>query len=116
MLVHPEFFGVEREDLEGLDDQQCVSRAHAMDFARHWRWTWPARIPDKMEVMRQIARLGSKKSAAKDRNQWLHNVVIGGINPCGDCRHAKPVHRARGHCDGRERTTESDAETGPATA
>lgn len=77
-LVHPEFFGVEREDLSRLEDQQ--SMVHTTYITKEQLKQMIDGRPDETEINEGIKKLkGSTEDGTKIN--WLHQVVLGGINP-----------------------------------
>ena len=77
-LIHPEFFGVEREDLQRLEDQQCF--VHTYYLSKHQIRQIAEGRPDETEILREIKKLGGGDGGDMKTN-WLHQVVLGGVNP-----------------------------------
>lgn len=79
VLVHPEFFGVEREDLDRLEDQQCLLHTTYLSKEQIKQL-----LPDDNEresLMKQIDKMGGRPDGDVLRQNWLHQVVIGGTQP-----------------------------------
>lgn len=78
-LVHPEFFGVEREDLQRLEDQQCflettyLSKEQVQQQVRGRE--------DENEVLAALEKIGVSTKDSEQRENWLHQMVLGGITP-----------------------------------
>lgn len=77
-LCHPEFFGVEREDLQRLDQQQAM--CHTMYLSKDQIRQIIEGRSDEEEIKKRILRLGGSDENQLRQN-WLHQVVIGGTNP-----------------------------------
>lgn len=77
-LVHPEFFGVEREDLARLEDQQCF--VHTTYLSKYQIMQMLEGRPDEAEMVKKIKVLGGTSDGGLRQN-WLHQVVIGGTSP-----------------------------------
>jgi hypothetical protein len=78
-LVQPEFFGVDREDLDHIADQGALC---------HTQWMGKQQLVDlaktkaeKDELVEKIEKLASKAKNNPERNKWLHEVIIGGVQP-----------------------------------
>lgn len=79
-LVHPEFFGVEREDLIRLEEQPAMT--HTMYLAKEQIAEMAEGRPDESDIMKKLARLGGATEAGQRKN-WLHQTVLGGTQPVG---------------------------------
>lgn len=77
-LLHPEFFGVEREDLQRLEQQQAM--CHTMYLSKDQIGQMITGRPDEEEIAKGIFKLGGA-SESNIRQNWLHQVVIGGTQP-----------------------------------
>ena len=77
-LVHPEFFGVEREDLQRLDQQQVM--CHTMYLSKDQIKQIIEGRADEEEIKKKIQKIGGN-SGGQLRQNWLHQVVIGGVQP-----------------------------------
>lgn len=78
-LVHPEFFGVEREDLQRLEDQQAVLETSYLT-KDGLRQIIEGR-QDESEITAALKKIGSDITDAPQRTNWLHQMVLGGIQP-----------------------------------
>lgn len=79
-LVHPEFFGVEREDLIRLEEQPAMT--HTMYLSKESIADLAEGRPDKDEILRKLSRMGGSSENGQRKN-WLHQTVLGGTNPVG---------------------------------
>jgi hypothetical protein len=80
-LVHPQFMGVLREDIDGLDRQEAFT---------HTSYIMPSELdrqiadhPDKDEIKKKLLS-ASKRTSDADRdplNDSLRQIVIGGMRP-----------------------------------
>lgn len=77
-LVHPEFFGVEREDLGRLEDQQCF--VHTTYLSKFQLAQMLVGRADEDEMIKKLATLGGQSDDGL-RRSWLHQVIIGGVTP-----------------------------------
>lgn len=77
-LVHPEFFGVEREDLQRLEMQQAI--CHTYYLSKHQLREMIEGRSDETELSAKIKVLGGSRDDGLRQN-WLHQVVIGGVQP-----------------------------------
>ncbi len=77
-LVHPEFFGVEREDLNRLEDQQAM--CHTTYMGKHQLLQMVAGLPDATDMAKKISKMGGAPDD-QIRQNWLHQVVLGGTTP-----------------------------------
>jgi hypothetical protein len=77
-LIHPEFFGVEREDLDRLEDQQAI--VHTTYLTKNQIRQRVQGQPGEADILKQMLRLGGVEEDNQRRN-WLHQVVIGGTTP-----------------------------------
>jgi hypothetical protein len=77
-LVHPEFFGVEREDLQRLEQQQAM--VHTMYLSKDQIRQMVDGRPDETEILDKLKNMGGTTDAGMRKN-WLHQVVLGGLNP-----------------------------------
>ena len=77
-LIHPEFFGVEREDLQRLDQQQAM--CHTMYLSKDQILQIIERRSDEEEIKAKMKKIGGGGDSQLRRN-WLHQVVIGGVQP-----------------------------------
>lgn len=75
-LVQPEFFGVEREDLGNLDEQQAMVHTTYMGIEQLKRMAG-----GDAETIRQLDRIASRIRKTETRENWLHQVVLGGLQP-----------------------------------
>ena len=79
VLVAPEFFGVAREDLDRVVDQpalchtQWLSKSQLLALART--------KAEHSELTDAINKLATRSKANPERNKWLHEVIIGGVQP-----------------------------------
>lgn len=78
-LVQPEFFGVEREDLTELDQQQAMVHTTYLSL-NQLRGMIAGRV-DEPELSKQLDRIGSRIRKSESRENWLHQVVLGGLQP-----------------------------------
>jgi hypothetical protein len=77
LLVHPEFFGVEREDLQRLEDQQYF--CHTYYLSKNEIMGNIRGRDDEAELKKEIKKLGGDETEHKQN--WLQQVVLGGLNP-----------------------------------
>ncbi len=77
-LVHPEFFGVEREDLARLEDQQAM--VHTTYLSKEQVTQMVRGRQDEADVLKSLAKLGASDDT-QGRLNWLHQIVIGGSQP-----------------------------------
>ena len=77
-LVHPEFFGVEREDLQRLDQQQVFCQT--MYLSKDQILQIIERRADEEEIKKKMKQIGGGGDNQLRQN-WLHQVVIGGLQP-----------------------------------
>jgi len=77
-LVHPEFFGVEREDLQRLEQQQAM--CHTMYLSKLQIAQMAMGRPDQQEIFAKLKKLGGSEDGQLRQN-WLHQVVLGGVTP-----------------------------------
>jgi hypothetical protein len=77
MLVHPEFFGVEREDMQRLEDQQAF--VHTYYLSKNQIYDLIEGRDDKAELRKAIKKLGG--GDVETKQNWLHQVVLGGLTP-----------------------------------
>lgn len=79
ILVQPDFFGVGREDLERMDEQESICHTQ---FMSKQQLLALARTKAEYEELRDaINKLASKAQANPERNKWLHEIIIGGVQP-----------------------------------
>lgn len=79
-LVHPEFFGVEREDLARLEDQPAM--VHTTYLSKEQIAEVAEGRPDEAEILSKIVKMGGSGDDGQRRN-WLHQTVLGGLQPVG---------------------------------
>ncbi len=77
LLVHPEFFGVEREEYQRLEDQQCF--VHTYYLSKQQIRELIAGRSDEAELLKEIKKLGGEN--VEHKQNWLQQVVLGGLNP-----------------------------------
>jgi len=77
-LVHPEFFGVDREDRGRLEDQGAM--CHTSYLTKEEVAALAEGRPDQAEILDKLKRLGGNKGEDLRRN-WLHQTVLGGVQP-----------------------------------
>ncbi len=77
LLVHPEFFGVEREDLQRLEDQQCF--VHTYYLSKHQIRQLIEGRSDRNEILKALKTIGGTDEGHKQN--WLNQVVLGGLKP-----------------------------------
>lgn len=78
-LIQPEFFGVEREDLNTLGEQQAMVHTTYLSL-NQLRGMINGR-PDEAELAAELNRIGSRIRRSETRENWLHQVVLGGLQP-----------------------------------
>ncbi len=78
-LIHPEFFGVEREDLQRLEDQQAV--LHTTYLTKEGLAQMIEDRRDEAEIEANLKRIGASLNDAPQRTNWLHQMVLGGVQP-----------------------------------
>lgn len=77
-LVHPEFFGVEREDLGRLEDQGAM--VHTTYLTKDQVKQMVDGRQDEAEVLAALKTLGGRQDEPVRQN-WLHQIVISGVKP-----------------------------------
>jgi hypothetical protein len=77
-LVNPEFFGVEREDLARLEDQQAM--VHTTYLSKHQLAQMIRGRLDESEIRVALKKLRGDSDSGQKQN-WLHQIVLGGTNP-----------------------------------
>lgn len=77
-LVHPEFFGVDREDLDRLEDQQAM--CHTTYVSKDQLAQMIYGRPDETDILKSIRKMGGAPDE-QVRQNWLHQVVLGGTSP-----------------------------------
>lgn len=78
-VVHPDFMGVMREDVDDLDRQEAFvhsfyvtpSQLKRLVYARH----------DKSWIMDQVANGGTNRSESDFTDSYLYEIIVGGIHP-----------------------------------
>src|SRR5258708_3336892 len=78
-IVHPEFFGVEREDLARLEDQQAL--VHTTYLTKDQISQIIEDRQDEKEIKTKLQTIGKQIDDQPQRQNWLHQVVIGGLKP-----------------------------------
>lgn len=80
VLVQPDCFGVDREDLERIDEQGAL--CHTQWLSRNQLVALARTKQEKTELIEAINKLAAKaRNQPEDRNRWLHDVIIGGVQP-----------------------------------
>lgn len=81
--IRPTFFGVLREDLNELDDQEAFVHSTYMTPSGFRRML--GNHPDKAELMSQVSMFAAAGTDAQDLvgDSYFHEIVSGGIQPIG---------------------------------
>jgi hypothetical protein len=79
-LIQPEMFGVLREDLTTLDEQEAFFRSIYLTKGKFGELIQGH--PDAKELMtRALKYMNPSRDDAPDRNNMLKQVILGGLNP-----------------------------------
>lgn len=85
-IVHPESFGVLREDISSLDKQEAFVHSTFLTPSQMRRQL--ADHPKKDELLEKIKRMAKKKQRLEYDTSFLHEMVVGGIHPLSTTQEA----------------------------
>ena len=77
-LIHPEFFAVEREDMDRIEDQQAM--VHTYYLSKEQLQQIVEGRQDEEEFLKKLKKIGGGANTGQRQN-WLHQMVIGAIKP-----------------------------------
>lgn len=78
-VVHPEFFGVLREDIEDLDRQEAFVHSTYMTRAQFARTL--VEHPEKDDIIKKVMHEADAGSASQDlEDSFFHQIIVGGAN------------------------------------
>lgn len=81
-LVHPERFGVLREDINDLDRQEAFVQVDYLTKSQFRRMMIDH--PDREEILDRVdSEATTEKSGQEIENQNLHQIIMGSMNPVG---------------------------------
>jgi hypothetical protein len=78
-VVQPECMGVLREDINELDRQEAFNHQIFLTKSQFMRLIDDH--PDKKDIQEKLNASGSEKTEDKFDQSYLHQIIIGGINP-----------------------------------
>lgn len=80
--IRPVFFGVQREDLNGLDDQECFVHSYFVTEAAFKRLI--INHPDRAELMAKVSMInGPAADMEIAGGSYFREILAGGISPIG---------------------------------
>lgn len=78
-IIHPESFGVLREDITSLDKQEAFVHSTFLTPSQMNRLL--SDHPKKDELLDKIKRLAKKKEKNEYNNSYMHEMIVGAIHP-----------------------------------
>lgn len=78
-VVHPEYFGVLREDIGDLDRQEAF--VHSTWFTKSAFMRYIAENPDRAEILKEVEGTFKPRGDGDFNDSYFHEVLIGQINP-----------------------------------
>lgn len=78
-IIHPESFGVLREDISSLDKQEAFVHSTFLTPGQMYRQL--TGNPKQDEIMEKVKRMAKKKARNEYDYSYLHELIVGAIHP-----------------------------------